>query len=76
MYFFIKKIITAVKLSYYNIYLGGLFGVFRGILIVFFYLFIFSYFNRTDYNYYINNSILISFFLKYKKYFLFFLNVF
>ncbi|ADP67145.1 CvpA family protein [Buchnera aphidicola] len=65
-----RKLIRKIKISYYNIILGGLFGIFRSILLVFFFLFIFSYFDQNRYNYYINHSFLILFFLKYKHYFL------
>lgn len=68
--FFMRKLIRKIKISYYNIILGGLFGIFRSILLVFFFLFIFSYFDQNRYNYYINHSFLILFFLKYKHYFL------
>ncbi|QIQ41771.1 MAG: hypothetical protein G4A98_00835 [Buchnera aphidicola (Microlophium carnosum)] len=71
-----KKIIKQIKFSYYNIVLGGLFGILRSILLVFLFLFIFSYFDQNGYNYYINHSMIISIILKYKQYFLLLLNVF
>ncbi|QCO70736.1 CvpA family protein [Buchnera aphidicola] len=71
-----KKIIKKIKFSYYNIILGGLFGLFRSIFLIFLFLFIFNYFNQNSYIYYIDHSMLISIFLKYKKYFLLLLSLF
>ncbi|WP_410049992.1 CvpA family protein [Buchnera aphidicola] len=59
-----------MHISYYDIILGGFFGIFRGLLLVFLLLFVFNYMNKNSYNYYLNNSILISIFLKFIKYFL------
>ncbi|WAI11931.1 MAG: CvpA family protein [Buchnera aphidicola (Macrosiphum albifrons)] len=71
-----KKIIKKIKFSYYNIILGGLFGLFRSILLIFLFLLIFNYFNQNSYIYYIDHSMLISIFLKSKKYFLLLLSLF
>jgi len=64
-----KKIIKEFKLSYKNMILGGLFGILRGILLVFFFLLIFHYFNEKNYNFYKSHSILISIFLTLKSFF-------
>ncbi|QCI22626.1 CvpA family protein [Buchnera aphidicola] len=71
-----KKIIKKIKLSYYNIILGGFFGVLRSILLIFLFLFIFNYFNQNGYIYYIHHSMLISILVMFKKYFLLFFSLF
>ncbi|WP_261979364.1 hypothetical protein [Buchnera aphidicola] len=50
-------------MSYCNVFLGGIFGIIRGLLLVFFILHIFSYITLDNYNYYMNHSVLIFIFL-------------
>ncbi|WP_261979590.1 CvpA family protein [Buchnera aphidicola] len=70
MHFSLEKIIKKIKLSYYNIILGGLFGIFRSVILVLLFLFVFSLISKNNYNFYISHSILISIFFKTIKYFL------
>ncbi|WP_254056361.1 CvpA family protein [Buchnera aphidicola] len=52
-----------MHISYWNILLGGIFGIIRGIILACFILLIFSYISQKNYNYYINHSILINRFI-------------
>lgn len=61
---YIKKIIKKFNVTYYDIFLGGVFGIFRGIMLVYCILYLLNYITLEYYNYYINHSILILFFLK------------
>lgn len=59
--FYIKKIVKKLNVTCYNIFLGGIFGIVRGIILVYFILFILSYVSVAYYKYYIHHSILIHF---------------
>ncbi|QCI25223.1 hypothetical protein D9V76_00880 [Buchnera aphidicola (Rhopalosiphum padi)] len=67
--FFLKKVFVKIGLSYLNIALGGVFGLFRGIILVFFLLFFVFYFNNLLCLDYLNHSLLIKFLLHVKDYF-------
>ncbi|QCI15860.1 hypothetical protein D9V59_00830 [Buchnera aphidicola (Artemisaphis artemisicola)] len=70
--FFIKIFIKSSKISYYNIILGGLFGIFRSGILILLFFFCFSFLNKSNYDLYISNSILISIYFEIMKYVLFF----
>lgn len=64
-----KKIIKKMNFSFFNIVLGGFFGIFRSMIIIFLLLFIFKYFSNIGYNNYIKSSIVMSVFFKITNYF-------
>lgn len=59
---FLKRLIKKINLFYINVILGGFFGIFRGVILVLFFLFVFKYLSLSSYNYYVKNSIFISIF--------------
>ncbi|QCI16824.1 hypothetical protein D9V60_00855 [Buchnera aphidicola (Aphis craccivora)] len=63
--FIFNKIIKKFKLLYINIILGGLFGLFRGIILVFFLLFFIYKYSNTIYLNLIEESFLIHLFFTY-----------
>ncbi|QCI22432.1 CvpA family protein [Buchnera aphidicola] len=54
---------------YLDIILGGFFGTIRGLILVFFFLFIFKCISMNNYNYYVKNSIFFSIFFQFVNYF-------
>ncbi|AYN24875.1 CvpA family protein [Buchnera aphidicola] len=68
--FFIKKIFITIGLSHLNVFLGGIFGFVRGIVLVFFLLFFIFCFNHLVYLNYLKHSLLIDFLFHVKDYLL------
>lgn len=60
--FICKKIIKQFKLLYINIILGSLFGVFRGIMLVFFSLYYINQYSHVIYLHFSKQSLFIHFF--------------
>ncbi|ANZ22399.1 hypothetical protein ATN01_00845 [Buchnera aphidicola (Diuraphis noxia)] len=60
----LTKIIKNNHLSFLNFFLGGLFGIFRGVILVCCVLFCFKYMNLDNFEDYVKYSIFISFFSK------------
>nr|WP_295164878.1 CvpA family protein [uncultured Buchnera sp.] len=67
--FFLKKVFIKIGFSYLNIILGGIFGLFRGIILVSFMLFFVFYFKDLISLDYLKHSLLIKFLLHIKDYF-------
>lgn len=63
--FFISKMIKKFKLLYINIIFGGIFGLFRGIILVFFLLFCINKYSNIFYAYLLKKSFLIYFFTRF-----------
>ncbi|QCI24638.1 hypothetical protein D9V75_00805 [Buchnera aphidicola (Muscaphis stroyani)] len=61
--FLLKIFILKIKLSRFNLILGGGIGILRGLFLSYLFLIIFSYFNYKKYTFYIKNSIFFSTFL-------------
>jgi len=59
----LKKIIKKFKLLYVNVIFGGLFGLFRGIILVYFLLLSISKCSKTIYLSLLNKSYLINLFV-------------
>ncbi|CAL4320512.1 CvpA family protein [Buchnera aphidicola] len=68
--YFFKNFFIIIGLSYLNIFLGGIFGLFRGVLLIFFLYFFIFYFDCLFHLSYLKNSLFTNFFLNIKDHLL------